>query len=60
MAKKKIELDSSGMEIPAYQFEAFARCLLPKIQQYYESEAGQQAFEQWKVKQKSDVKNNEN
>ena len=28
------------MDIPDYQFEALARCLLPKMQKYYESEEG--------------------
>ena len=39
MAKKTLK-PNSGMDIPDYQFEALARCLLPKIQKYYESEAG--------------------
>jgi hypothetical protein len=37
---KKIPKPNSGMDIPDYQFEALARCLLPKIQKYYESEDG--------------------
>ena len=37
---KKVQKSSSGMDIPDYQFEAIARCLLPKIQKYYESEDG--------------------
>ena len=28
------------MDIPDFQIEAIARCLLPKIQKYYESENG--------------------
>jgi len=46
----------SGMDIPGYVFESLARCLLPKIQQYYENEKGQKAFTEWKEqhKQKSD------
>ena len=39
MAKKN-QKQNSGMNIPDYQFEALARCLLPKIQKYYESEDG--------------------
>ena len=38
---------SSGMDIPDYQYESIARCLLPKIRAYYESEEGQQAFAEW-------------
>ena len=37
---KKTPKPNSGMDIPDYQFEALARCLLPKIQKYYESEDG--------------------
>ena len=37
---KKVQKSNSGMDIPDYQFEALARCLLPKIQKYYESEDG--------------------
>ena len=36
----KIPKPNSGMDIPDYQFEALARCLLPKIQKYYESDEG--------------------
>jgi len=38
------------MDIPDYEFESLARCLLPKIQQYYESKEGKQEFEDWKQK----------
>ena len=37
---KKTPKQNSGMEIPDYQIEALVRCILPKIQQYYESEEG--------------------
>ena len=42
---------SSGMDIPDYQFEAIARCLLPKIQKYYETDEGEQAFKKWREEQ---------
>ena len=32
---------NSGMEIPDYAIERIARCLLPMIQAYYESDEGQ-------------------
>jgi hypothetical protein len=35
----------------AYWLEALARCLLPEIQKFFESEEGKQAFEHWKAKQ---------
>lgn len=34
--------------IPDFEIEALARCLLPKIQAYFESVEGQAAFEEWK------------
>ena len=40
--------------IPDYEIEALARCLLPKIQAYFESPEGQAAFAEWKKQQKSD------
>lgn len=57
MDKKKKEIkNSSGMDIPNFEFERLARCLLPKIQKFYESEEGQIIFREWKEKQK---KNND-
>lgn len=40
--------------IPDFEIESLARCLLPKIQAYFESPEGQAAFETWK-KQHSDT-----
>jgi len=40
------------MDIPDYAFERMARCMLPMIQKYYESEEGQEELEKWKEKQK--------
>ena len=37
------------MDIPNYQFEALARCLLPKIQKYYESEDGKKDLENYRA-----------
>ena len=38
--------------IPQQDIESLARCLLPQIQKYFESEAGQKEFAEWQVKQK--------
>ena len=38
-------------EVPANVIEALARCLLPAIRLYFESEEGQAAFEEWKSRQ---------
>ena len=43
---KKGQLTSSGMDIPDWVYEALARCFLPKIQRYYESEEGKKVLEQ--------------
>ena len=40
--------------IPDFEIEALARCLLPKIQAYFESPEGQAAFAEWKKQQNSD------
>jgi len=38
--------------IPQRNIESLARCLLPQIQKYFESEAGQKEFAEWQAKQK--------
>ena len=40
--------------IPDFEIESLARCLLPKIQAYFESPEGQAAFAEWKKQQNSD------
>lgn len=35
-------------DIPQYQIEAIARCIMPDILAFYESEAGQREFAEWK------------
>jgi len=47
---KKIQKSSSGMDIPDYAIERIARCMLPMIQKYYESEDGQRELAVWKEK----------
>jgi hypothetical protein len=38
-------------EIPAEAIESPARCLLPTIREYFESEDGQREYEKWKANQ---------
>ena len=38
------------MEIPDYAIERIARCLLPMIQTYYESDEGQAELAAWNAK----------
>lgn len=37
--------------IPQYQIEAIARCILPDILAFYESEQGQKEFAAWQAQQ---------
>jgi len=54
--KKQPQLNSSGMDIPDYQFEVLARCLLPKIQKYYESEEGKKDLAEYRAKREKQSK----
>jgi hypothetical protein len=40
-------------EVPDHVIDTFARCLLPKIQAYFDSPEGQADFEAWKHEQES-------
>lgn len=44
-------------DIPQYQIEAIARCIMPDILAFYESEEGQREFAEWK--QRREVKGQE-
>lgn len=48
MARKKKPVNNSG--IPQHAIEAIARCILPDIIAYYETEEGQREFREWKAK----------
>jgi len=39
-------------DIPQYQIEAIARCIMPDILAFYESEEGQREFAEWEAQQK--------
>ena len=43
----KIRNDST--EIPKHDFESLARCLLPEMLRYFDSEDGKREFEEWKA-----------
>ena len=45
MGRKKELINNSG--IPQHEIEHIARCILPDILAYYESEEGQRAFREW-------------
>ena len=40
-----------GTGIPKHDIESLARCLLPEIRKFFESEEGQREFEEWKANQ---------
>lgn len=42
--------------VPEQELEWFARFLLPKIQAFYQSEEGQQLFEEWKNRRNAEEK----
>lgn len=42
--------------IPDYELEALARCLLPDMQAYFESEEGKRAFDEWQNSNKGKTK----
>ena len=46
-----IKRENITTEIPTEAIESLARCLLPEIQKFFESEEGKREFEEWKAKQ---------
>jgi len=53
---KTKRVSTNGFNPPKHEIESFARCILPAIQAYFDSEAGQKAFAEWQAEQKA--KNN--
>ena len=52
MSRKKKPVNNSG--IPQHIIESIARCILPDIIAYYETEEGQQQFQEWKAMQEAE------
>ena len=48
MSRKKKPVNNSG--ISQHIIESIARCILPDIIAYYETEEGQREFSEWKTK----------
>jgi len=40
-----------GTGIPQHEITALARCLLPEIQKFFETEEGKREYEEWKALQ---------
>jgi len=41
---------NDSTEIPKHEIESLARCLLPEMLKYFDSEVGKREFEEWKVR----------
>lgn len=39
---------TENLELPQLELESLARCLLPEILSFFESEEGKKEFEEWK------------
>lgn len=52
MGKRKKLINNTN--IPQHQIEAIARCILPDILAFYESEEGQREFAEWKKQRKAE------
>ena len=52
MSRRKKLINNTG--IPQYKIEAIARCLMPDIQAFYESEEGRREFAEWKAQQETE------
>lgn len=50
---KKPQLESCGMNIPDYAIERMARCLLPIMRTYFESEEGTAELKAWEEESNS-------
>lgn len=47
MGRRKKLINNTN--IPQYKIEAIARCIMPDILAFYESEEGQKEFAEWKA-----------
>ena len=52
MGRRKKLINNS--DIPQHQIEAIARCILPDILAFYESEEGQREFAEWKKRREAE------
>ena len=52
MGRRKKLINNSN--IPQHQIEAIARCIMPDILAFYESEEGQREFAEWKKQREAE------
>ena len=57
MPRRKKVINNS--DLPDHVIEEIARCVLPDIIAYYESEEGQQEFQKWKAEQELKTDDND-
>ena len=57
MADKEKQQEKYDVKLPQAIIDSFARFLVPEIRKYYESEQGQQEFEEWEAKQEQEEGN---
>ena len=51
MSRRKKLINNTG--IPQHLIEAIARCIMPDILAFYESEEGQREFAEWKAQRET-------
>ena len=52
MSRRKTLINNT--DIPQRQIEAIARCIMPDILAFYESEEGQREFAEWKAQREAE------
>ena len=57
MSRRKKLINNT--DIPQHQIEAIARCLMPDILAFYESEEGQREFAEWKAQRDAEQQERE-
>lgn len=57
MPRRKKVINNS--DLPDHVIEEIARCILPDIIAYYESEEGQREFQKWKAEQELNTDDND-
>ena len=58
LGKRKKLINNTN--IPQHQIEAIARCILPDILAFYESEEGRREFAEWKKRREAERRKAEN
>ena len=49
-------IEREKCKVPADAIEALARCLLPAIRSYFESDEGQREYAEWQARQDTETK----